>query len=301
MKLLVLVLGAGGQLGQAMTDGLGGRHEVVPRTRADVDVASAEAVRSVVASICPDVIVNCSAYTNVDGAETEPLPALATNAWAVRSLARAAADYEATLVHFSTDFVFDGAADRPYGEEDEPNPRGIYAVSKLLGEWFAADAPRHYVLRVESLFGGPHARSSVDRLLDGILSGGDVRAFRDRTVSPSFVDDVVAATNELLRLDAPGGLYHCVNSGWATWSEVARELAAIVGKADARITDVSMDDIPMAAARPAFAALSNDKLSRAGIAMPPWQDALRRYVHARAVDRGVQGAEGSTSEGSTME
>lgn len=277
------MLGAGGQLGEAMVTGLGRHYEVVARTREDVDVTVPDAVHATVASVLPDVLINCAAYTNVDGAEQDPVSALAVNASSVRTMARLAADFDVTLVHYSTDFVFDGASATPYTEIDPPNPRSTYAVSKLLGEWLAADAPRHYVLRVESLFGGPRAKSSVDRILDGILSGTPVRAFADRTVSPSYVDDVVAATAALLAGRSPFGVYHCVNSGYATWSELAREAARIAGRPDAQIVDVSMSDARLAAPRPKFAALANAKLAAEGIVMPSWQQALERYVHARHV------------------
>jgi dTDP-4-dehydrorhamnose reductase len=282
MKLLVLVVGAGGQLGDAVTSLLEPRHAVVACGRKELDVTVADDVRRAVASVCPDVIVNCAAYTNVDGAEDHPVEALATNAWGVRTLARAAAEVDATLVHYSTDFVFDGATDRPYNEQDPTNPRGTYAVTKLLGEWFAADAPRHYVLRVESLFGGRRAKSSVDRILDGILSGAEVRAFRDRTVSPSFVDDVVMATAALITRRCPYGLYHCVNSGWTNWANLAHELATIAGRPDAPVAEVAMADAGLPTPRPQFAALSNAKLESLGIVMPTWQDALRRHVDARS-------------------
>lgn len=278
MKQLVLIVGASGQLGEAMAAQLVPHHEVVSMGRAQLDVTNAGATQSTIASVCPDVIVNCAAYTNVDGAETEPAAALAANAWGVRTLARAAADINATLVHFSTDFVFDGTGDRPYREDDPPNPRGTYAVSKLIGEWFAAEAPTWYVLRVESLFGGPRARSSVDRILQNLQAGREVVAFSDRTVSPSYVDDVVKATSGLIAGGSPSGLYHCVNSGWTTWSGLAKELAVIVGKPDAPIRDILMNDAGLLAPRPKFAALSNEKLVDAGITMPTWQSALRRHV-----------------------
>jgi len=278
MRLLALVVAAAGQLGEAMTEQLSVRHTVVPVTRQEVDVTNAEAVLACAVDVMPDVIVNCSAYTNVDGAEGDPVAALNVNAMAVRLLARAAAHIDATLVHYSTDFVFDGVTDRPYTEDDPPNPRGTYAMSKLLGEWFAAEAPRHYVLRVESLFGGSRARSSVDRILENIREGRPVRAFVDRAVSPSFVDDVVMATSELLRLQAPCGLYHCVNSGWTNWADLSRELAGLAGRPDAVIEQIRMAEAALKAPRPLFAALSNQKLRDAGVPMPTWQDALRRYV-----------------------
>ena len=280
MKQLVMVTGAAGQLGQAMSADLAAQHEVVSYSRSELDVADGHAVQNAVSAVCPDVIINCAAFTDVDGAELQPVAALAANAWAVRTLARAAGDIKATFVHFSTDFVFDGLASRPYREDDVPNPRGAYAASKLLGEWFAAEVPAHYVLRVESLFGGRHAKSSIDRMLQNLRAGREVRAFSDRTVSPSYVDDVVAATRALLEQRAPAGLYHCVNSGWTTWSGVARELATLVGASPASIVDVAMSDAGLRAPRPKFAALSNDKLVALGIALPTWQTALRRYVAA---------------------
>ena len=278
MNMRALVVGAGGQLGETMRDRFSARHDVVPVTRQELDVTSPDAVAALVAHVRPTVIVNCSAYTNVDGAEDQPVQALAVNAMAVRLLARAADTVQATLVHYSTDFVFDGVTDRPYTEDDAPNPRGTYAMSKLLGEWFAAEAARHYVLRVESLFGGARARSSVDRILDTIRSGAPVRAFADRAVSPSYVEDVVTATETLLRTGAPHGLYHCVNSGWTNWAELSRELARLAGRPDAVVEETKMSDAKLRAPRPLFAALANEKLARAGVVMPTWQDAMARYV-----------------------
>jgi len=278
MRELVMVVGAGGQLGEAMTERLGSHHEVVALTHHDLDIADVGAVSSAVNAVCPDAIVNCAAYTEVDRAERDPREALAANSWGPRALARAAASIDATLVHFSTDFVFDGATDRPYAEDDAPNPRGVYAMSKLVGEWLAAEAPRHYILRVESVFGGPRAKSSIDRILDGLLAGKEVRAFVDRTVSPSYVNDIVHATTSLLRDEHPYGLYHCVNSGWTTWAGLAHELARIVGLPAARITEIPLAEADLPVPRPRFAALSNAKLARAGVAMPTWQDALHRHV-----------------------
>ncbi len=278
MRRLVLVVGAGGQLGEAMTEHLGAQHEIVGMTHHDLDIADTQAVEAAIKSLCPDAIVNCAAYTDVDRAERDTEDALAANAWGPRALARAAASIDATFVHYSTDFVFDGAIDRPYTEDDAPNPRGVYAMSKLIGEWMAAEAPHHYVLRVESVFGGPKAKSSIDRILDGLLAGKEVRAFADRTVSPSYVDDIVQATATLLRDAQPYGLYHCVNSGWTTWDVLAHEVARIVGLPAARITAVPLASANLQVPRPRFAALDNAKLTDAGITMPSWQDALQRHV-----------------------
>ena|SRR2546422_747304 len=277
----IAVTGALGQLGAAVVHECRSAHEVTAFAHADLDITDGAAVASAMNRAQPQVIINCAAYNEVDGAEDHPVDALNGNAFSVLSLARAAADHGATLVHYSTDFVFDGTASAPYSEDDPANPRSVYAASKLLGEWFAADAPRAYVLRVESLFGcapeGRPAKGSVAVILNTLVAGSEVRVFRDRTVSPTYVVDAARATRRLLEAKVAAGLYHCVNSGDCTWLEFARELARQLG-VDARLIPVSMADVPMRAARPQYCALSNQKLVAAGIDMPTWQDALTRYL-----------------------
>lgn len=278
----VVVLGSAGLLGaQTVREWRAAGHSVTALTRAGLDVTSDHAVRDVIPRLAPDVVINCAAYNLVDEAELRPVDALRVNAFAVRSLARAASEAGATLVHYSTDFVFDGEADRPYTEEAEPNPMSAYGLSKLLGEWFAVDTPRHYVLRVESLFGGAGARSSVDRMLDMMRDGQPVTAFADRTVSPSFIHDVAWATRQLVERGAAFGLYHCVNSGQTTWLGLAEALRDSLGRPEAAIAASSAAATVLPAARPLFAALSNAKLTSVGIPMPAWQDALSRHVRSR--------------------
>ena len=156
----------------------------------------------------------------------------------------------------------------------------MYAQSKLIGEWLAADAHRHYVLRVESLFGGPQRKSSVDRIVDAVRSGQAAPVFVDRVVSPSFVDDVSDASAFVLRTAPEPGVYHCVNSGHATWLAVGQEIVAHLGGSSALLKPISVKDVSLPAPRPQFAALDNAKLARAGYVMPTWQDAIRRYLAA---------------------
>lgn len=292
-----LVTGAGGQLGRTLARVFAAEGDVVPLARADLDLTDDAAVRAAVGDARPDVVLNCAAYNAVDRAEDDPVTALAVNAFGVRSLARAAADAGATLVHYGTDFVFDGSASEPYGEDDAVNPRSVYAMSKLLGEWFAQGA-RHYVLRVASLFGGalePGADgrrlgSSLDRIADALIEGREVRAFVDRVVSPSYVDDVAAATSSLVRTAPAHGLYHCVGSGRATWFDVAAELARRLG-VESAVRGVTLDELKLRAPRPRFCALSNCKLAAAGVEMPHWRDAVARYARTR---QGAAGRAGAT-------
>jgi len=273
----IAVTGAGGQLGQAMARRLSKRHDVTALARAELDVSRADDVSRVIGAIHPDAIVNCAAYNAVDRAEDDVLAALEGNAFGVQALARASAREDAVLVHYSTDFVFDGDADRPYAEDAPVAPLSVYGQSKLLGEWLTRDAPRRYVLRVESLFGGPLPRSSIDRIAASIRAGEETRGFEDRVVSPAYVEDVVTATEALLDRALEGGVYHCVNSGHGTWKEVALEIAATLG-VEPRLVPMRMADAPMRARRPQYCALSNAKLAAAGIPMPTWQDALRRHL-----------------------
>jgi dTDP-4-dehydrorhamnose reductase len=275
----VVVTGAAGQLGAATVRAWSDTgHAVSGLVRSDLDITRPADVRRVIGALRPDLLINCAADNRVDAAQTAPLPPLAGNAWAVATLARVSADAGAAFVHYSTDFVFDGDTDRPYGEDDAPNPRSVYGMTKLLGEMLAADAPRHYVLRVESLFGGHTARSSIDRLWSLMKAGQPATAFSDRVVSPSFVEDVTAATQALVERRAPIGLYHCVNTGHATWFDVVDHLRRLGGFPEGALTAGRAADAGFPAPRPMFAALSNHKLREAGIAMPTWQDAIARYV-----------------------
>ena len=273
----LMVTGAAGQLGSTVVERLSGRYEIVPFTRHELDIADERAVLDRMADISPGAVINCAAYNDVDGAESDAMSAIKGNALGVRALARASSAVGATLVHYSTDFVFDGEGARPYSEGDPARPLGNYGLSKLLGEYFALEVPSAYVLRVESLFGGKRAKSSVDKILAGIRAGQPVRVFADRTVSPSYVDDVVDATDKLLVGGIAPGLYHCVNDGSGTWLDIAVELTRLLGR-EADIVPVSVNDVKLTAKRPRYCALANDKLRMASIKMPTWQDALRRYV-----------------------
>ena len=276
--MTVLVVGAAGQLGRAMVSRLQKAHDVTGWTRADFDLTRHADVRDAIMRLAPDVVINCAGYNNVDQAEDDQLIAFDLNAMVVSTLARAAASLDALFVHYSSDFVFSGTRSTPYTENDAPEPRSVYAQSKLVGEWLAADAPRHYVLRVESLFGGPNRKSSVDRIVDGIRQGQQPPVFSDRVVSPSFVTDVANASAFMIESQPEWGLYHCVNSGHATWLDVGRDIAARLGAGEEALKPISVNDVHLRASRPKFAALSNEKLARAGYAMPTWQDAIGRYL-----------------------
>jgi dTDP-4-dehydrorhamnose reductase len=283
----VVITGAAGQLASAIQQVFDAGHRVVPLTRSDLDITADGAVETTLGALRPDLIVNCASDNDVDAAEQQPVRALEVNAFGVRTLARAARALGAVLIHYSTDFVFDGTGIRPYAEDDLPNPQSVYAASKLLGEWFALEAPGAYVLRVESLFGAGGARgrrSSLDTIACGIDAGDEVPVFTDRTVSPSYVHDVAAATLRLFEQVPAPGLYHCVNTGAATWEAIAREVARLMEKT-ARLRLLTLADVHFAAPRPRYCAMANTKLATVGIAMPTWQDAVARYLRQNPESR----------------
>jgi len=285
----VAITGTSGQLGAALVNECRQRKDdVILLDRSALDVRNGRAVAEMMDRLRPEVIVNCTGYNSVDAAEQHPVDALATNAFAVRGLARAANQIGAALVHYSTDFVFDGTEPTPRAETDAPNPKSAYATSKLIGEWFAADVPRHYVLRVESLFGqatgGPAPKGSVATIVDSLIHGRVAKVLVDRVVSPTFIADAAFATRELLERDGAPGLYHCVNSGYVTWVDFAAEAAKLLG-VEPRFELLRFADVHLPAARPQYCALSNAKLAACGIQMPPWQDALARYIKSLVVSR----------------
>jgi dTDP-4-dehydrorhamnose reductase len=279
----VLVTGASGQLAafviRAFSD-----CDVLPFTRSALDVTDPSAVAEAVARAAPQIIISCAGFNDVDGAEDRPIEAIAVNALALRGLARAAEAANAILVHYSSDFVIHSPATEPHDEDARPCPRGVYASSKLLGEWFALDAPRAYVLRVESLFGSPRGwsgrRGTVDQIVDGLEHGREVRVFTDRIVSPSYSADVAAATRHLVLSGAAPGLYHCVNDGHASWYDVARAAADILG-VQPRLVPITVDQMPLKVPRPRYCALSTKKLRAAGFQMPTWRDGLTRWLESR--------------------
>ena len=279
-----LITGAAGQLGRAVTQELrDAGHDVRAYPRGALDVTRAADVRAVCDALQPDVVLNCSAYNRVDDAESHRDLAFAVNADGPAALAREAERHGAVFVHYSTDFVFDGETTRPYAEADEPSPASVYGQSKLAGELNAALASRHYILRLESLFGRqPVGRSTIDWIAGCLARGQEASVFIDRVVSPSYSIDVARATRHLLEQGSAPGLYHCVNSGHCTWYELAEEVASQLGVA-AVLRPVRTSEITTGAPRPRFCALSNEKLSASGMRMPTWQSALRRHFAGLAL------------------
>jgi dTDP-4-dehydrorhamnose reductase len=280
----VLVTGAGGRLGRAVVqefDTAG--HTVAALNHAALDVTRPDAVASAVFVNRPDVIVNCSSFSAVELAETAQDDAFRVNATGPAILADIARRIGVALIHYSTDSVFEGGASRPSTETDRVRPRNIYGASKLAGERHVATAPVHYVLRLGSVFGGASAPAADPATIDGLIrslaAGESVQAFVDGILSPTYLPDVASASRTLLASRAPSGTYHCVNTGYCTWPELASAIASLLHVP----ASMPLAYYTQKSQRPLSHPLSPAKLAAQGIVMPHWHSAVRRYLESGAL------------------
>lgn len=277
MKLLVT--GARGQLGRALARvGPARGHSVAGYDLPELDITDALAVQRVVTAEQPHAIVNCAAFTAVDAAEAEEARATAVNGTAVEGVAAAADAVGAVLVQISTDYVFDGQSDRPWREDDAARPLSAYGRSKLIGERAAAQAARHLIVRTAWLFG--EGANFVEAIRRQVEAGRrELAVVADQVGSPTYADDLAGAICELLEVGARG-VVHAVNDGATSWHGFACEIVRQLG-AGARVRPIRSDELHRPAVRPANSVLDTARLQRLlGHALPPWADALRRYLAA---------------------
>jgi dTDP-4-dehydrorhamnose reductase len=278
-----LVAGSAGQLGRELVALLGSEC-VWAGDQAEIDVTDAQAVSLLVARIRPDVLINATAWNRVDAAESEPAAAFAVNALAPRALAVAARDQGALFVHFSTDYVFDGCASRPYREEDAPRPLSVYGASKLAGEQLvAASGVANLVVRTSGVLGrgGSEQKggSFVDRILAQARAGKPLRVVADQVFAPTIAGDLALAALALVRSGARG-LCHVTNSGACSWHELAGAALALAGL-DAPVEPISLAELRLLAARPRYSVLDTARYLELGLPpLRPWRDALADCVRA---------------------
>ena len=269
--------GGKGQLGKEISrEGQRRGYLVFSFGKDKLDVTDRKALKDAVSSIKPHLVINCAAYTNVDGAEEEKERAFLVNAEAVKSLSELSEKYGFFLIHYSTDYVFDGEKKSPYREEDPPNPINYYGYTKLKGEEFLRGASCNYLLfRVSWVF-GEGRRNFISKLLSWAKKNETLRVVDDQISSPSYAKDLARATyhayeNGLL------GLFHMCNRGFCSRFQWARFVLEKVGwKGD--LLPAKSDDFPTPARRPSFSALSTEKISSMGINLPPWEDAVERFL-----------------------
>jgi len=276
----VLLTGADGQLGRAwralaQAEGI----LTFALSRQELDITNGQKLREKVLHIQPEVILNAAAYTAVDKAEAEPQLAFAVNARAVATLAEVANEVGALLVHVSSDYVFDGRSQRPYREEDPPNPLSVYGKSKLAGEEAAKKAHQHLIVRTSWLFG--EGWNFVEAIRSQLRAGAkELRVVADQRGRPTYARDLALALWQLLQKESRG-LFHVANEGCASWAEFAEEIVRQLGLATP-VLPISTEAAGRPAPRPAYSVLDTSRF--AGVVGPlrPWQEALAAYLAGKS-------------------
>ena len=293
MNRRAVVLGSDGQLGVELVRELRARdYTAMGWDRDEVDITDAAAVEQAIARFDAQVVFNAAAYNQVDVAEEEPQAAFEVNALAVRNIALACRQTDARLVHFSTDYVFDGLAHHPYAEDDPTHPLGAYAVSKLAGESYAqAYLDRVLIVRTSGLFGPGGLATARGNFVELMLrlagSGQPIRVVADHVASPTFAPLLAARTIDLADRGA-SGLFHIGGGAPVSWFQFARTIFEVAG-VKPMLLATSEREYRTRAKRPKYSALSNAKMERVGLApMPPVRQAVEGYFAART--RAVSGA-----------
>lgn len=273
----IVILGSGGQLGNAFQEFLKDREDVFAFSRQELDVTDAERVVAVLRDVVPAIVINCAAYTKVDQAESEKDLCYRVNVLGARNVAWAAYRLRAKVVYFSTDYVFDGNHAVPYTELDEPHPLSVYGWSKLWGEHFTRTCnPDHLVIRTSWLYGrtGHNFVKTVVRLAK---KKEELRVVDDQYGVPTWTKDLVGQTFELIVKDRVG-LYHCANLGVTSWFHFGRTILQILGLA-VKVLPIRTEEYSALAQRPKYSVLGNCFLELEGLnRMRSWEEALREFL-----------------------
>jgi dTDP-4-dehydrorhamnose reductase len=284
--LRILLTGSRGQVGSALVPVLAPLGELCALDRQGLDLLDLRSIRDRVAQFRPDIIVNAAAYTAVDRAERERDIAFAVNFQAVEELSRQAKSGDALLIHFSTDYVFDGEKGAPYVETDAPAPRNVYGDSKLAGERaIVASGCRHFIFRTSWVY-GPLGRNFLHAILAAAKSRPELRVVDDQQGAPTSSLALAAALARILALPdfsaRPDGIYHLSAAGETTWHGFAIAILQAQGL-KTPVVAIRSDEYPVAAPRPKNSRLDNAKAAATfGVALPDWRDGLAAVLRALA-------------------
>jgi dTDP-4-dehydrorhamnose reductase len=274
----ILVMGHKGMLGSDLMDVLGRDHEVSGVDIDEFDITSAPDCLRVVGELNPEVIVNAAAYTDVDGCETNRDTCFAVNAEGVRNIAYACKDSGAKIVHYSTDYVFDGTKGEPYLEDDPCRPINTYGASKRKGEELLIETAENHVLIRTAWLYGRQGKNFVKAILAKARDEGMLRVVDDQVGSPTFSFDLAQATKLLVERDCRG-IYHVTNRGVCSWFQFAQRILEYTQVSGVTVEPIKSHELSRKAARPAYSVLSNRKFMEATQkTMRPWQVALNDYL-----------------------
>jgi dTDP-4-dehydrorhamnose reductase len=275
----VLITGATGQVGGALCAALRSEDVVAP-TSATLDIADPRATEQIIAAQ-PEVVIHPAAWTDVDGCARDPERAYLVNSLGTRHVALACRKLDIPLVYISTNEVFDGASDTPYREWDQTRPINAYARSKLAGEFFVRELVPHYmIVRIVWVFGG--ARNFVRTILRLAAERPSLRVVADEIGNPTFADDVADGVRRLIDQGAHG-TFHLVNEGYCSRFEFAREILRQAGS-PTPVEPITLAEYSRASTPPPFGALHNTVARDQGVVLPPWQDALARFLAREQLD-----------------
>lgn len=281
----LVIVGSGGRLGAALHRIYSGVYDVTGINRNDLDLKSSEDIESKLDDLSFDVLINCAALTNVDYCEDHEQEALQINAHAVRAMAEVCAKKKARCIHFSTDYVFDGKAKKPYRETDTALPVSIYGESKRIGEMQLLEvSENNLAVRVSWVF-GPDRPSFVDQILKKAATSDQVQAVGDKYAAPTFTLDVAAHLNPFLKEIKTGGIIHLSNTGECSWQQYGQfaldcAVAAGLPMKGTRVGGQKLSELKaFVARRPVYTVLSTELLTKL-TGHPPrkWQDAVEDYV-----------------------
>jgi dTDP-4-dehydrorhamnose reductase len=277
--LKILIFGADGMLGTDLVKTFSDDYEVIQSLEKDLDITSRKAVEDRILALKPAWVINSAAYTDVDGAETNREKAFAVNSTGVENIALACTKAKAKLIHFSTDYVFDGTKKEPYTETDPTNPINVYGASKLEGEKKVQKATKeYYILRTQWLY-GKNGKNFVYTVLKLFSERDELRIVNDQIGSPTYTVDLAKATREFIEVTPPFGIYNVSNSGHCSWYDFALEIALKIKKTGVKITPVSSEEFPRPAKRPKNSRLDRNKFEKVHITpMRRWESALRGYI-----------------------
>ncbi|MDB4940072.1 MAG: rfbD [Candidatus Doudnabacteria bacterium] len=280
----IIIFGAKGMLGSELVRQLS-KHQLLALDSTDLDVTDKQAVQKKIEQFEPEVVFNCVAYNAVDKAEQDPEKerAFLLNAEAVGYIAEAAQKLNAILVHYSTGFVFDGLSQEGYNEQAIAKPISVYGKSKLVGETEAAKCYKHYIIRLNLLFGEPGSaanakRSFPDLILELSKAQKEFNFVTDEISTPTYSADLAKASIELVDKKYPYGIYHLPNDGQASWYDFAAEVFRIKN-IDVQLTRITADKFVRAARRPKNSVLLNTKYPK----QRAWQEALSEYLNKESL------------------
>jgi dTDP-4-dehydrorhamnose reductase len=276
----IVVIGSTGQLGTDLVKTLGTSHEVISLTHSDVEVADIDSL-VILKEQRPDVVINTAAFHKTDQCEEEPQKTFCVNALGARNIALITKEIDATAVYVSTDYVFDGSKREPYSEDDIPAPVNTYGISKLAAEHFTRQNPKHYIIRIASVFGeaGSSGKGGnfVETMIKKAKNNESIIVVDDMWMSPTYAKDAALLLKGILERHLPYGVYHTTNKGYCSWYQFAQEIFCIT-KLTPDLKPTKTDPEYGKARRPGFSALMSTKLSKYNLESRDWKEALHEYL-----------------------